>query len=80
MYHCYNLKLDIYIFQGLSISISTLIMDQMIGIYAELAFLDIALNFGQSLTAFAIFGLDPGLSKLSSWLQQLFHKLHGGEI
>ncbi|XP_015185681.1 PREDICTED: integral membrane protein GPR155 isoform X2 [Polistes dominula] len=65
------------IFIGLSISISTLIMDQMIGIYAELAFLDIALNFGQSLIAFAIFGLDPGLNKLVSWLQQLSQKWRG---
>ncbi|KAI4494469.1 hypothetical protein M0802_008961 [Mischocyttarus mexicanus] len=64
-------------FIGLSISISTLIMDQMIGIYAELAFLDIALNFGQSLIAFTIFGLDPGLNKLGSWLQQLSRKWRG---
>ncbi|KAK2587818.1 hypothetical protein KPH14_003919 [Odynerus spinipes] len=64
-------------FTGLSISISTLIMDQMIGIYAELAFLDIALNFGQSLIVFAIFGLDPGFGKLGSWLRQICHKWRG---
>lgn len=64
-------------FTGLSLSISTLIMDQMIGIYAELAFLDIALNFGQSLIAFAIFGLDPGFGKISCWLRRLCHKWRG---
>ncbi|XP_012227466.1 lysosomal cholesterol signaling protein isoform X2 [Linepithema humile] len=61
-------------FIGLSISIGTLIMEQLTGIYAELAFLDVALNFGQSLIAFAVFGLDPSLGKLGCWLQQICRK------
>ncbi|XP_066587563.1 lysosomal cholesterol signaling protein [Prorops nasuta] len=60
-------------FIGLSLSIGTLIMEQLIGVYAELAFLDVALNFGQSLIAFAIFGLDPGLGKLGRWIRQTCH-------
>ncbi|XP_076647904.1 integral membrane protein GPR155 homolog anchor [Halictus rubicundus] len=58
-------------FIGLSISIGTLIMEQLTGVYAELTFLDVALNFGQSLIAFAIFGLDPGLGKLGCWLRKI---------
>jgi hypothetical protein len=34
-------------------------MEEMSGIYVELAFLDASFNFGQSLIVFAIFGLDP---------------------
>lgn len=49
-------------------------MEQLTGIYAELAFLDVALNFGQSLIAFAIFGLDAGLGKLGCWLQKMCRK------
>ncbi|RLU21869.1 hypothetical protein DMN91_006246 [Ooceraea biroi] len=63
-------------FIGLSISVGTLIMEQLTGIYAELAFLDVALNFGQSLIAFAIFGLDPSLGKLGCWLRRVCRKLH----
>ncbi|XP_076756400.1 integral membrane protein GPR155 homolog anchor [Xylocopa sonorina] len=61
-------------FIGLSISIGTLIMEELTGVYAELAFLDVALNFGQSLIAFAIFGLDAGLGKLGCWLQRMCRK------
>ncbi|CAK9799087.1 Integral membrane protein GPR155 [Anthophora quadrimaculata] len=61
-------------FIGLSISIGTLIMEQLTGVYAELAFLDVALNFGQSLIAFAIFGLDAGLGKLGCWLRKMCRK------
>lgn len=61
-------------FIGLSISIGTLLMEQLSGIYAELAFLDVALNFGQSLIVFAIFGLDTGLGKLGCWLQKMCRK------
>lgn len=53
-------------------------MEQLTGIYAELAFLDVALNFGQSLIAFAIFGLDPSLGKLGSWLQKVCKKWQFG--
>ncbi|EFN74449.1 Integral membrane protein GPR155 [Camponotus floridanus] len=67
------------IFIGLSISVGTLIMEQLTGIYAELAFLDVALNFGQSLIAFAIFGLDPSLGKLGSWLQKVCKKWQFGK-
>ncbi|XP_024944147.1 integral membrane protein GPR155 [Cephus cinctus] len=58
-------------FIGLVLSIGTLLLEQMTGIYAELAFLDVALNFGQSLIAFAIFGLDPGLGALGCWLRKV---------
>lgn len=44
--------------QGLAISIWTLIMEEMSGIYIEIAFLDAILNFGQSLIVFVIFGMD----------------------
>lgn len=47
-----------------------LIMEQLTGVYAEMAFLDVALNFGQSLIAFAIFGLDPGLGRIGKWLKK----------
>lgn len=33
-------------------------MDEMSGIYIELAFLDATFNFGQSLIVFVIFGMD----------------------
>ncbi|OXU22582.1 hypothetical protein TSAR_001784 [Trichomalopsis sarcophagae] len=61
-------------FIGLAMSVATLIMEQMTGIYTELAFLDVALGFGQSLVAFAIFGLDPGLGRLGCWLRNIFRK------
>ncbi|PBC32634.1 Integral membrane protein [Apis cerana cerana] len=61
-------------FIGLSISIGTLLMEQLTGIYAELAFLDVALNFGQSLITFAIFGLDTDLGKLGYWLRKICRK------
>lgn len=61
-------------FIGLSISIGTLLMEQLTGIYAELAFLDVALNFGQSLITFAIFGLDTDLGKLGYWLRKICQK------
>ncbi|KAK4878682.1 hypothetical protein RN001_011188 [Aquatica leii] len=43
-------------FVGLSLSIWTLVMEKMSGIYIELSFLDASLNFGQSIIVFAIFG------------------------
>ncbi|XP_043252553.1 integral membrane protein GPR155 [Colletes gigas] len=64
---------------GLSISVGTLITEQITGVYAELAFFDVALNFGQSLIAFAIFGLDPGLGKLGCWLRKICHKWRAGK-
>ncbi|XP_011630215.1 integral membrane protein GPR155 [Pogonomyrmex barbatus] len=66
-------------FIGLSISVGTLIMEQLTGIYAELAFLDVTLNFGQSLIAFAIFGLDPSLGKLGYWLRKMCRKWQSGK-
>lgn len=45
-------------FVGLALSIWTLVMEQITGIYIELSFLDATLNFGQSIIIFAIFGLD----------------------
>ncbi|XP_043268261.1 integral membrane protein GPR155 [Venturia canescens] len=56
-------------FTGLALSIGMLIMEQLTGVYAEMAFLDVALNFGQSLIAFAIFGLDPGLGRIGKWMK-----------
>lgn len=69
-----------YTTQGLSISIGTLFTEQLTGVYAELAFLDVALNFGQSLIAFAIFGLDPGLGKLGCWLRKVCREWRAGKI
>ncbi|XP_011052542.1 PREDICTED: integral membrane protein GPR155 [Acromyrmex echinatior] len=66
-------------FIGLSISVGTLIMEQLTGIYAELAFLDVTLNFGQSLIAFAIFGLDPSLGKLGCWFRKMCRKWQSGK-
>ncbi|CAG9862622.1 unnamed protein product [Phyllotreta striolata] len=45
-------------FVGMSLSIWTLVMEQMSGIYIELSFLDATLNFGQSIIVFAIFGVN----------------------
>lgn len=45
-------------FVGLALSIWTLVMEQISGIYIELSFLDAILNFGQSVIVFIIFGLD----------------------
>lgn len=45
-------------FVGIAFSIWTLIMEEMSGIYIELAFLDTSLNFGQSIFVLAVFGLD----------------------
>uniref|UniRef100_A0A0C9QTL9 GPR155 protein n=1 Tax=Fopius arisanus TaxID=64838 RepID=A0A0C9QTL9_9HYME len=56
-------------FIGLVLSVGTMIMEQMTGVYAELAFLDVAFNFGQPLIAFGIFGLDPSLGRLGKWLK-----------
>ncbi|XP_049954684.1 integral membrane protein GPR155 [Schistocerca serialis cubense] len=46
-------------FTGIALSVWTLIMEAMSGIYVELSFLDASLNFGQSIFVFAIFGLSP---------------------
>ncbi|KAF7286570.1 hypothetical protein GWI33_004610 [Rhynchophorus ferrugineus] len=45
-------------FVGLALSVWTLVMEQISGIYIELSFLDAILNFGQSIIVFVIFGLD----------------------
>uniref|UniRef100_A0A6V7LQ70 DEP domain-containing protein n=1 Tax=Bracon brevicornis TaxID=1563983 RepID=A0A6V7LQ70_9HYME len=60
-------------FVGLVLSIGTMIMEQLTGVYAELAFLDIAFNYGQGLIAFGIFGLDPSLGRLGMWLKKICH-------
>lgn len=52
-------------------SLGTIIMEEMTGIYAELAFLDVAFNFGQPLIIFGIFGLDPSLGKFGLWLRKV---------
>uniref|UniRef100_A0AAG5D405 DEP domain-containing protein n=1 Tax=Anopheles atroparvus TaxID=41427 RepID=A0AAG5D405_ANOAO len=47
-------------FVGLSLSVWTLIMEGMSGIYVELTFLDAFLNFGQSIIVLAVFISDTG--------------------
>lgn len=47
-------------FVGLAISVWTLIMEGMSGIYVELTFLDAFLNFGQSIIVLAVFITDTG--------------------
>uniref|UniRef100_A0A1B0CM07 Putative intracellular signal transduction n=1 Tax=Lutzomyia longipalpis TaxID=7200 RepID=A0A1B0CM07_LUTLO len=47
-------------FVGLALSIWTLVMEGMSGIYVELSFLDAFLNFGQSLIVLACFITDTG--------------------
>ncbi|XP_059219618.1 integral membrane protein GPR155 [Stomoxys calcitrans] len=47
-------------FVGLAVSIWTLVMEGMSGIYLELSFLDAFLNFGQSLIVMAVFIGDTG--------------------
>lgn len=48
------------IIKGLALSIWTLVMEGMSGIYVELSFLDGFLNFGQSLIVLACFITDTG--------------------
>lgn len=45
-------------FVGIALCIWTLVMEKTSGIYVELSFLDATLNFGQSIVAFVVFGLD----------------------
>ncbi|XP_041770116.1 integral membrane protein GPR155 [Anopheles merus] len=47
-------------FVGLSLSVWTLIMEGMSGIYVELTFLDAFLNFGQCIIVLAVFVTDTG--------------------
>uniref|UniRef100_A0A182JSX1 DEP domain-containing protein n=1 Tax=Anopheles christyi TaxID=43041 RepID=A0A182JSX1_9DIPT len=47
-------------FVGLSLSVWTLIMEGMSGIYVELTFLDAFLNFGQCIIVLAVFITDTG--------------------
>ncbi|XP_059478612.1 integral membrane protein GPR155 isoform X2 [Neocloeon triangulifer] len=48
-------------FVGIALCIWTLVMEKISGIFIELSFLDASLNFGQSIFAFAVFGLDSEL-------------------
>lgn len=62
-------------FVGLALSIWTLVMDKMSGVYVELAFLDSALNFGQSIIVFAIFATNTkeiALPLLDVWRKLWF--------
>jgi len=52
------LFLSISMFTGAALCIWTLVMDQMGGIYLELAFLDGFLNLGQAILTFGLFGVD----------------------
>ncbi|XP_055603082.1 integral membrane protein GPR155 [Uranotaenia lowii] len=47
-------------FVGLALSVWTLVMEGMSGIYVELTFLDAFLNFGQSIIVLAVFITDTG--------------------
>ncbi|XP_069678473.1 lysosomal cholesterol signaling protein isoform X1 [Periplaneta americana] len=62
-------------FVGIALSIWTLVMEEMSGIYVELAFLDASLNFGQALMVFAVFGLDPKcvMQPLVKWWRYLLY-------
>lgn len=51
----------IFFFKGLSVCLWTLVVENKSGIYIELMFLDVALNFGQGFIIFAIFGIDQKL-------------------
>ncbi|XP_018330000.1 integral membrane protein GPR155 isoform X2 [Agrilus planipennis] len=62
-------------FVGLALSVWTLIMEGMSGIYIEISFLDATLNFGQSIIVFAIFGLNTKeifLPLLNFWTKLTF--------
>ncbi|XP_067644870.1 lysosomal cholesterol signaling protein isoform X2 [Eurosta solidaginis] len=63
-------------FVGLSVSIWTLVMDGMSGIYLELSFLDAFLNFGQSLIVLGVFITDT--SELLIPLVKIWRKLWYG--
>lgn len=47
--------------QGFALCMWTLVMEDVNGVYVELVFLDIVLNFGQGFFTAAIFGLDTKL-------------------
>ncbi|KAK5638084.1 hypothetical protein RI129_012379 [Pyrocoelia pectoralis] len=63
-------------FVGLAVSIWTLVMVKMSGLYVELAFLDSALNLGQSIIVFAIFGSNT--KEIALPLLHLWRKLWYG--
>lgn len=63
-------------FVSLALSIWTLVMEGMSGIYVELSFLDAFLNFGQSLIVLACFITDSG--ELLSPLAKYWHKIWYG--
>lgn len=44
---------------GLVVTIGKLVFEKPTGIFVELEFLDILLNYGQGIVTFLIFGLDP---------------------
>ncbi|CAG0905912.1 unnamed protein product, partial [Darwinula stevensoni] len=46
---------------GFALCLWSLVVEETSGIYIELVFLDVALNFGQGFFAFVIFGLDARL-------------------
>lgn len=62
-------------FVGLALSIWTLVMEGMSGIYVELSFLDAFLNFGQSLIVLACFITDSGelLNPLAKYWQKVWY-------
>ncbi len=64
------LTLLLSMFIGLTVSISKLVLEKPSGIFIELEFLDILLNYGQGVITFLIFGLEttPVFDKLSKLL------------
>ncbi|XP_063232647.1 lysosomal cholesterol signaling protein isoform X2 [Bacillus rossius redtenbacheri] len=52
------LLLALSLFVGIAVSVWTAVMDEISGIYVELAFLDATLNLGQSVLVFAVFFCD----------------------
>lgn len=61
-------------FVGLFLSVGALVMEDMTGIYAMLAFLDVTLCFGQSFIILAIFGLQLRFEQLGCWIRRQWQK------
>lgn len=62
-------------FVSLALSIWTLVMEGMSGVYVELSFLDGFLNFGQSLIVFACFITDSGnlLPQIAKYFRKIWY-------
>ncbi|XP_043209470.1 integral membrane protein GPR155-like [Amphibalanus amphitrite] len=69
------LLLSLSMIVGLFLSVWNLVMDTMTGIYVEVDFIDGALNFGQGVFVFLLFGLDNELIVLPlvHWWRRLLY-------